>query len=90
MKATVAAAAAALLSGVSAVNVHRRHVHEGFHLEKKGQSNDTCGCTTIYSTYYGEATRMLITGLLCRAWHRPAAAPGLPAPGLPGSLTNTL
>jgi hypothetical protein len=59
MKATVAAAAAALLGGVTASNV-RRHAHDAFHgLEKKGHSsNDTCGCTTIYSTYYGEATRM--------------------------------
>ncbi|KAI1847320.1 hypothetical protein JX265_006440 [Neoarthrinium moseri] len=58
MKATFAvAAAAALVGGVSASNVHRRHVHDSFHgLEKKALSNDTCGCTTIYSTYYGEAT----------------------------------
>ncbi|KAI2629771.1 glycoside hydrolase family 17 protein [Hypoxylon sp. NC1633] len=58
MKATFAvAAAAALAGGVSAGSVHHRHAHEAFHaLEKKSYDNATCGCTTIYSTYYGEAT----------------------------------
>lgn len=67
MKATFAvAAAAAMVGGVSASTIHNRHAHEGFHaqqLEKKAYAaapvdNSTCGCTTIYSTYYGEATRM--------------------------------
>lgn len=66
MKATFAiAAAAALVGGASAASVHNRHVHDIFHgkLEKKGyaaEKNSTteCGCTTIYSTWYGEATRM--------------------------------
>ncbi|ETS87615.1 hypothetical protein PFICI_01443 [Pestalotiopsis fici W106-1] len=64
MKATFAvAAAAAMAGGVSASTIHNRHAHEGFHaqLEKKAYAaapidNSTCGCTTIYSTYYGEAT----------------------------------
>ncbi|KAI1105250.1 glycoside hydrolase family 17 protein [Jackrogersella minutella] len=60
MKVTVAAAAvAALASGVTAGSIHHRHAHahDSFRaLEKKGSENDTCGCTTIYSTYYGEAT----------------------------------
>ncbi|KAL7629374.1 hypothetical protein AAE478_000894 [Parahypoxylon ruwenzoriense] len=59
MKATVAvAAAAALASSVNAGSVHHRHAHDAFRaaaLEKK-DNNATCGCTTIYSTYYGEAT----------------------------------
>lgn len=63
MKATFAiAAAAALVGGVNASNVHHRHLHEAAHadLEKKeyaAAENTTCGCTTIYSTWYGEATR---------------------------------
>ncbi|KAI0125889.1 glycoside hydrolase [Xylariales sp. AK1849] len=60
MKATYAvAAAAALAGGISAGNVHHRHVHEVFHgLEKKGHENETCvaACTTIYTTITGEAT----------------------------------
>ncbi|KAI0141008.1 glycoside hydrolase family 17 protein [Hypoxylon sp. NC0597] len=60
MKATIAAAAvAALAGGVSAGSVHHRHAHahDAFRaLEKKDYNNGTCGCTTIYSTYYGEAT----------------------------------
>ncbi|KAI1382149.1 glycoside hydrolase family 17 protein [Hypoxylon crocopeplum] len=58
MKATFAvAAAAALAGGVSAGSIHHRHAHDAFRaLEKKGYDNGTCGCTTIYSTYYGEAT----------------------------------
>lgn len=54
----VAAALAALASGVSAA--HHRHAHE--HLFKKGL-NDTAavctpGCTTIWKTMTGEPTRM--------------------------------
>ncbi|KAI1143547.1 glycoside hydrolase family 17 protein [Hypoxylon sp. FL0543] len=60
MKATIAAAAvAALAGGVSAGSVHHRHAHAHDAmraLEKKDYNNGTCGCTTIYSTYYGEAT----------------------------------
>jgi hypothetical protein len=64
MKATFAVAtAAAMVGAVSASNVHNRHVHDAFHgkLEKKAYATDnsTCGCTTIYSTWYGEATRTL-------------------------------
>ncbi|KAI4602734.1 hypothetical protein KJ359_007952 [Pestalotiopsis sp. 9143b] len=64
MKATFAVAAAAAI-GASASSIHNRHAHNGLHaqLEKKGYpavpANTTaeeCGCTTIYSTYYGEAT----------------------------------
>lgn len=66
MKASFAAATAVALAGTStAASLHHRHGHEQFHnLAKKnyptgGLTNGTeeCGCTTIYSTYYGEATR---------------------------------
>ncbi|KAI1404722.1 glycoside hydrolase family 17 protein [Hypoxylon fuscum] len=60
MKATFAvAAAAALVGSASAASVHHRHAHAHDAmraLEKKSYDNGTCGCTTIYSTYYGEAT----------------------------------
>lgn len=56
MKATFAVAA--LVGAASAGSIHHRHAHDAFHaLEKKNYDNATCGCTTIYSTYYGEATR---------------------------------
>lgn len=54
----VAAALAALASGVSAA--HHRHAHE--HLFKKGLNGTaemcTPGCTTIWKTITGEPTRM--------------------------------
>ena len=66
MKAGVLAIAAALATGVVAKgHAARRHAHEAFHLEKKGYelstapaSEATCGCTTIYTTITGGATRM--------------------------------
>ncbi|XXG94620.1 hypothetical protein Hte_000877 [Hypoxylon texense] len=55
MKATFAVAA--LAGAASAGSIHHRHAHDAFRaLEKKNYDNGTCGCTTIYSTYYGEAT----------------------------------
>ncbi|KAI0898297.1 glycoside hydrolase family 17 protein [Annulohypoxylon nitens] len=61
MKATFAAAAvAALAGGAAAGSVHHRHAHA--HDQARAlkrdypTDNSTCGCTTIYSTYYGEAT----------------------------------
>ncbi|KAI1336831.1 glycoside hydrolase family 17 protein [Xylariaceae sp. FL0016] len=54
MKATIAVAA--LAAGASAGSIRHRHAHSNLHLEKKEYDNSTCGCTTIYSTYYGEAT----------------------------------
>ncbi|KAI1481635.1 glycoside hydrolase family 17 protein [Daldinia eschscholtzii] len=58
MKATLAVAAAAALTGVNAGSVHHRHAraHDAFKALEKKADNATCGCTTIYSTYYGEAT----------------------------------
>ncbi|KAI5866872.1 glycoside hydrolase family 17 protein [Durotheca rogersii] len=59
MKATLAvAAAAALAGGVNAGSVHHRHAHNAVRvaLEKKDYNNETCGCTTIYKTFYGEPT----------------------------------
>jgi exo-beta-1,3-glucanase (GH17 family) len=59
MKSTIAVAAAAVLSGAaSASDLHQRHGHKAFHaVERDIFKNETeCGCTTIYSTYYGEAT----------------------------------
>lgn len=57
MRATIAAATAALVGSTTAATLHHRH--EAFHaLAKKNPTNGTevCGCTTIYSTYYGEPT----------------------------------
>ncbi|KAI1804039.1 glycoside hydrolase family 17 protein [Daldinia bambusicola] len=58
MKATIAVAAAAALTGVNAGSVHHRHAraHDAFNALERKADNATCGCTTIYSTYYGEAT----------------------------------
>lgn len=61
MKGTFAVAATAALAGAASASAHRRHAHDLFHgLEKK---DATCvpGCTTIYSTWYGEATRTSTT-----------------------------
>jgi hypothetical protein len=63
MKAAVLATAAAMVAGgVSAAGSHgHRHAHRAL-FEKKGlDSADgicTPGCTTIYTTITGEATRM--------------------------------
>ena len=60
MKAIIATAATAALAGIAGASVHHgRHAHDLFHgLDKKGDvGGETCSCTTIYSTYYGEATR---------------------------------
>ena len=54
MKATIAVAA--LAAGASAGSVHHRHFHG--HAKKGYEAEETCGCTTVYSTYYGEPTRM--------------------------------
>ncbi|KAI0401859.1 glycoside hydrolase family 17 protein [Xylaria palmicola] len=56
MKATLAIAA--LAAGASAGSVHHRHNHAGAHAHaKKGyEAEDTCGCTTVYSTYFGQPT----------------------------------
>ena len=57
MRATIAAATAALVGSTTAATLHHRH--EAFHaLAKKNPTNGTevCGCTTFYSTYYGEPT----------------------------------
>ncbi|KAI0176249.1 glycoside hydrolase family 17 protein [Hypoxylon sp. FL1284] len=56
MKATFTVAVA-LAGAASAGSIHHRHAHDAYRaLEKKTFDNGTCGCTTIYSTYYGEAT----------------------------------
>ncbi|KAI0482905.1 glycoside hydrolase family 17 protein [Xylariaceae sp. FL0804] len=56
MKATVAVAA--LAAGVSANGIHHRHAHPDSYarLERNSYDNSTCGCTTMYSTWTGEAT----------------------------------
>ncbi|KAH8603067.1 glycoside hydrolase superfamily [Bisporella sp. PMI_857] len=66
MKAGVLAVAAAIATGASAANhAGRRHAHAAFHGEAKRdyavfptgvEPEPTCGCTTIYSTWYGEPT----------------------------------
>ncbi|KAI0102902.1 glycoside hydrolase family 17 protein [Nemania sp. FL0031] len=53
MKATLAAVAA-LAAGASAGSVHHKHGHA--HAKKGYEAEETCGCTTVYSTYYGEPT----------------------------------
>ncbi|KAK3994980.1 family 17 putative glycoside hydrolase [Cladorrhinum sp. PSN332] len=59
MKATVLAAAAAVLAGGASAHNHR-HAHRGLFEKRGGLKNETdvCvpTCTTIYSTIYGEAT----------------------------------
>ena len=59
MKGTFAVAATAALAGAANASAHRRHAHEAFHGFDKKDTNGTCvpECTTIYSTWYGEATR---------------------------------
>ncbi|KAI0189018.1 glycoside hydrolase family 17 protein [Astrocystis sublimbata] len=53
MKATIAMAA--LAAGASAGSVHHRHV--GLHAKKGYEAaEETCGCTTVYSTYFGQPT----------------------------------
>ncbi|KAK8048837.1 glycoside hydrolase family 17 protein [Apiospora phragmitis] len=76
MKGTYAVAATAALAGAANASAHRRHAHEAFHGFDKKDTNGTCvpECTTIYSTWYGEATRS----------PQPSPCPGpvyQPAPG---------
>lgn len=64
MKAGLFAVAAAVASGVNAVNhAGRRHAHQDFHLARNllttAAAEPTCGCTTIYTTITGEPTRQL-------------------------------
>ncbi|KAI0019563.1 glycoside hydrolase family 17 protein [Xylariomycetidae sp. FL0641] len=54
MKAALAVAA--LAAGANAGSVHQRHAHGSLHALEKKQDNSTCGCTTIFSTWYGEPT----------------------------------
>ena len=68
--ALLAIAASALLSCAVAGDVHeRRFAHQALHHLKRNTpalaDNATCGCVTIYTTVYGEAT--------CKATH-PALA----------------
>ncbi|KAI1190943.1 glycoside hydrolase family 17 protein [Nemania serpens] len=57
MKATLATVAA-LAAGANAASLHHRHNHGAAHAHaKKGyEAEDTCGATTVYSTYYGQPT----------------------------------
>jgi hypothetical protein len=73
MKAGVLAIAAAIATGVNANGGHagRRHAHQAFHMERglsltTGAPEPTCGCTTIYTTITGEATRKLNLHTLTR------------------------
>ncbi|CAF9938514.1 MAG: hypothetical protein HETSPECPRED_001100 [Heterodermia speciosa] len=62
MKASYTLAAAALLACATAAKPH--HAHEAYHnqvrapgvLEQRNVDNASCGCTTSYTTFYGEAT----------------------------------
>jgi len=64
--ATVATAAAALVGGASAHGSHRQAHRALFEKRGYGETGEICvpECTTIYSTIYGEPTRMLIGALL--------------------------
>ncbi|KAK4466607.1 exo-beta-1,3-glucanase [Cladorrhinum samala] len=60
MKATIVAAAAAVLAGGASAHGNHRHAHRAL-FEKRGAvkaERDVCvpSCTTIYSTIYGEPT----------------------------------
>jgi hypothetical protein len=55
MKGTFAIAA--LAAGASAGSAHARHNHALAHAKKGYEVAETCGCTTVYSTYYGQPTR---------------------------------
>jgi hypothetical protein len=64
MKASLFFLAVSALLSSAAAGVHeRRHAHENFHRLRRQDSVDSssanvsCGCTTIYTTYYGEASR---------------------------------
>ena len=64
--ALLAIAASALLGCAAAGDVHeRRYAHQALHHLKRNTpapaENATCGCVTIYTTVYGEAT--------CKAIH---------------------
>jgi len=58
MKAGLLAVAAAIAVGVNASgHSGHRHAHQAFHMERNANASEpTCGCTTIYSTFYGEPT----------------------------------
>ncbi|CAJ2501708.1 Uu.00g045610.m01.CDS01 [Anthostomella pinea] len=80
MKTTYAVAA--LAAGANAASIHHRHAHDALHaLEKKSNDNSTCGCTTIYSTYYGQPTLVFPSV--------PAAAPTTSSSAAPTTLTQT-
>lgn len=56
MKGGIAiAAVAAMATGATAIN--HRHAHEMFHNKRVAETNQTCGCTTIWETITGEPTR---------------------------------
>lgn len=61
MKATIVAAAAAVLTGGVSAGHNHRHAHDLFKAVKRGYNeSEVCvpGCTTIYTTVTGEPTRM--------------------------------
>ncbi|MCJ1242899.1 hypothetical protein MMC30_000095 [Trapelia coarctata] len=92
MRGSLYALAASVFLGIASAGKHaeRRHAHEAYHLLKKNAAassvsstdNATCGCTTIYSTYYGEATLVPIS--------HPAASPSTapPAPPAPPATST--
>lgn len=65
---TYALAASAVLGHVTASLNHQAH-HAFHHLrrnadEEQEKANTTCLCTTTYTTYYGEPTRLCSPALL--------------------------
>lgn len=90
MKSGSLAIAAAIATGVVADHQHaRRHAHQAFHMEGKRAlvlttgvaPEPTCGCTTIYSTYYGSST------IYFPPYEAETTAPAAPSPTPSGPPT---
>lgn len=59
MKASFVAATAAFAGLASAGSAHRR-AHDQFKaVERDATPAEECGCSTVYTTWYGEPTRKL-------------------------------
>lgn len=63
MRAGFYALAASAVLGYATAS-HNHHAHDEFHhmrrhtVEEAEETNATCLCTTTYTTYYGEPTRV--------------------------------
>ncbi|KAI8632342.1 glycoside hydrolase family 17 protein [Xylariaceae sp. FL1651] len=79
MKATMAVAA--LAAGASAGSIHHRHNHIAAHAKKGYEAEESCGCTTVYSTYYGSPTLIYPSV--------PASAPASSSTAAPAPTTTS-